>query len=298
MLCRMLGRVAVLGLFAFSGWAQEFRGTITGRITDAQKASVPNVKIVVTLVSTGGRSQTTSGTDGLYTIPFLAPGAYKMEAEASGFKRYLREGIEVTAGERVGLDIELQIGQLTETISVTADAPMLDTTSATAGQVINSMQVENMPLNGRTPLSLAQLAMGVVPNSDPKFNRPFDNAGPSGFSMGGAPAQQNELLVDGAPDTTWDQRVSYNPPVDAVQEVRVHAFEADAAYGHTGGGTANVVMRSGTNSVHGSVYEFNQVSALQATNFFTNKGGQKKPVGRYNQMGRHRRRPALGAQGF
>src|SRR5215472_12112972 len=285
MLCRMLGRVAVLGLFAFSGWAQEFRGTITGRITDAQKASVPNVKIVVTLVSTGGRSQTTSGTDGLYTIPFLAPGAYKMEAEASGFKRYLREGIEVTAGERVGLDIELTIGQLSETVSVTADAPVLDTTSATAGQVINSAQVENMPMNGRTPLVLAQLAMGVVPNSDPKFNRPFDNAGPSGFSMGGAPAQTNELLVDGAPDTTWDQRVSYNPPVDAVQEVRVHAFEADAAYGHTGGGTANVIMRSGSNAIHGSVYEFNQVSALQATNFFTNKAGQIKPVGRYNQWG-------------
>ncbi len=140
-------------------------------------------------------------------------------------------------------------------------------------------------MNGRTPLVLAQLAMGVVPNSDPKFNRPFDNAGPSGFSMGGAPSQQNELLVDGAPDTTWDLRVSYNPPVDAVQEVRVHAFEADAAYGHTGGGTANVIMRSGTNAIHGSLYEFNQVSALQATNFFTNKAGQIKPVGRYNQWG-------------
>ncbi|HEV3202665.1 MAG TPA: carboxypeptidase regulatory-like domain-containing protein, partial [Bryobacteraceae bacterium] len=247
--------------------------------------SVPNAKIVVTLVSTGARSQTTTSPDGLYTIPFLAPGIYRLEAEGSGFKRYVRDGVEVTAGERVGLDIELTIGQLTETISVTADAPMLDTTSATAGQVINSAQVENMPMNGRTPLVLAQLAMGVVPNSDPKFNRPFDNAGPSGFSMGGAPAQTNELLVDGAPDTTWDLRVSYNPPVDAVQEVRVHAFEADAAYGHTGGGTANVVMRGGTNAVHGSLYEFNQVSALQATNFFTNKAGQIKPVGRYNQWG-------------
>jgi len=127
--------------------------------------------------------------------------------------------------------------------------------------------------------------MGVVPNSDPKFNRPFDNAGPSGFSMGGAPAQQNELLIDGSPDTTWDLRVAYNPPVDAVQEVRVHAFEADAAYGHTGGGTANVIMRGGTNDIHGSLYEFNQVSKLQATNFFTNKAGQKKPVGRFNQWG-------------
>jgi hypothetical protein len=282
---RIVFGLVVLSLLALIAPAQEFRGTITGRVTDAQQASVPNAKIQVTLLSTGARSNTTSGTEGLYTIPFLAPGTYKMEVEASGFKRYVREGLEVAAGERLGLDIEMAIGQLTETVSVTAEAPILDTTSATAGQVIGSGQVENMPLNGRTPLSLAQLAMGVVPNSDPKFNRPFDNAGPSGFSMGGAPAQTNELLIDGAPDTTWDNRVSYNPPVDAVQEVRVHAFEADAAYGHTGGGTANVVMRSGGNSIHGSLYEFNQVSALQATNFFTNKGGGKKPVGRYNQWG-------------
>jgi hypothetical protein len=284
----MLRCIATAFLCAFlsvSAFAQEFRGTITGRVTDAEAASIPNAKIVVTLVSTGGRSQTATGPDGLYTVPFLAPGTYKLEAEASGFKRHVRDAIEVNAGDRVGIDIELALGQLNETITVTSEASMLDTTSATAGQVINSAQVENLPMNGRTPLVLAQLAMGVVPNSDPKFNRPFDNAGPSGFSMGGAPSQQNELLVDGAPDTTWDLRVSYNPPVDAVQEVRVHAFEADAAYGHTGGGTANVIMRSGTNAIHGSLYEFNQVSALQATNFFTNKAGQIKPVGRYNQWG-------------
>ncbi len=242
-------------------------------------------RISVTLVSTGSRSNTTTGPDGLYTIPFLAPGAYRVEAEAQGFKKYVREGVELSAGERQGLDIKLEIGQISETVSVTADAPLLESTTATAGQVITSAQVESLPMNGRTPLVLAQAAFGVIPNSDPKFNRPFDNAGPSGFSMGGAPAQTNELLVDGSPDTTWDNRVSYNPPVDAVQEVRVHVFEADAAYGHTGGGTANVIMRSGTNNIHGSLYEFNQVSALAATNFFTNKAGQTKPPGRYNQWG-------------
>lgn len=265
--------------------AQEFRGTITGRVVDAQGASVPNARITVVLISTGARSNTTTGGDGLYTIPFLTPGRYRLEVEASGFKHYVQDNLEVNAGDRVGIDVHLDLGQINETVTVTAEAPLLDTTTATAGQVINSSQVENMPMNGRTPLVLAQLAFGVVPNSDPKFNRPFDNAGPSGFSMGGAPAQTNELLVDGSPDTTWDLRVSYNPPVDAVQEVRVHAFEADAAYGHTGGGTANVVMRGGTNDLHGSLYEFNQVSTLQATNFFTNKAGQLKPPGRYNQWG-------------
>ena len=266
-------------------YAQEFRGTVTGRVVDAQSAAVPNAKIVAVLVATGAQSVTNTGLDGQFTIPFLSPGTYRVEADAPGFKKYIRENLGVSAGDRVAVDIQLQVGQQTETITVSADAPMLDTTTATAGQVINSAQVENLPMNGRTPLVLAQLAFGVVPNSDPKFNRPFDNAGPSGFSMGGAPSQTNELLVDGAPDTTWDLRVAYNPPVDAVQEVRVHAFEADAAYGHTGGGTANVVMKGGTNAIHGSLYEFNQVSKLQATNFFTNKAGQIKPVGRYNQWG-------------
>src|ERR1700682_5311221 len=215
-------------LISAAAWSQEFRATITGRVVDVQNAVVAGAKITITLVATGSKSETTSGSDGSYTVPFLPPGLYRVEAQGSGFKRYVRDGLDVNAGERIGLDIRLELGQLTESVTVTAEAPMLDTSSATTGQVISSNQVENMPMNGRTPLVLAQLAFGVVPNSDPKFNRPFEIAAPPGSSMGGAPPQNNELLVDGAPDTTWDLRVSYNPPVDAVQEVRVHVFEADA----------------------------------------------------------------------
>src|SRR5260370_40386317 len=100
--------LAILSLLVLSASAQEFRGTMTGRVTDAQSASVPNAKVAVTLVSTGGRSQTTTGTDGQYTIPFLAPGTYRLEAEASGFKHYVRDGIEVSAGDGVGIDIGMQ----------------------------------------------------------------------------------------------------------------------------------------------------------------------------------------------
>ena len=162
---------------------------------------------------------------------------------------------------------------------------MLQTTTASTGQVISSAQIENMPVSGRTPLALAQLAFGVVPNTDPRFTRPFDNAGPSGFSMGGAPAQVNELLIDGAADNTGDLRVAYNPPMDAVTEVKAESFQADAAYGHSGGGTVNIITRSGTNQFHGTLYEFNQNSAFNATPFFTNKAGAKKPVSRFNQYG-------------
>ena len=284
-----MSRVCLVAVFilslAFALTAQEFRGTIIGRVTDPQGAVVPHAKIAATLVTTGSRSETESTAEGQFTLPFLAPGDYSIEVLAAGFKRYVRQNVTLGAGERPEIDARLELGAATETINVTEEAPLLETTSASVGQVINARQVENMPMNGRTPLVLAQLAMGVVPNSDPKFNRPFDNAGPSGFSMGGAAAQTNELLIDGAPDTTGNLRVAYNPPVDAVAEVRVHAFEADAAYGHTGGGTANVVLKGGTNDFHGSLYEFNQTSALAASSFFTNAAGLKNPVTRYNQYG-------------
>lgn len=282
---RLLRTVAVAALAFSCAHAQEFRATLQGRVTDPQGALVPSAQIVATLTATGAKSQTVASNSGEFTIPFLAPGEYQVDIEAAGFKHYSRKAVTLGAGEHINLEVALEVGATSETINVTADAPLLETTTATMGQTIDAHQVENMPMNGRTPLVLAQLAMGVVPNSDPKFNRPFDNAGPSGFSMGGAPAQSNELLVDGAPDTTGNSRVAYNPPVDAVSEVRVHAFESDAAYGHTGGGTANVVLKGGTNTLRGSLYEFNQTSALAATPFFTNAAGQKNPVTRYNQYG-------------
>jgi hypothetical protein len=267
------------------GLAQEYRSTLSGRVLDAQQAVIPNARVVAVQVETGARYETVSGTDGQYTLPFLPPGAYNLTAEGPGFKRYVRENVQVTTNERRTLDIQLEVGQLTETVTVTAETSLLETATASTGQVITARQIENMPMNGRTPLVLAQLAFGVTPASDPRFYRPFDNAGPSGFSMGGAPAQTNELLLDGAPDTTRNMRVAYNPPVDAVTEVKVETFMADAAYGHTAGGTVNVVLKGGTNGLHGSAYNFNQVSALAATPFFTNRAGLKKPVTRYNQFG-------------
>jgi Carboxypeptidase regulatory-like domain len=276
---------ATMLLFAATCTSQEFRATISGRITDAQNAIVPSVKITVVQIGTEAKFETVSDHDGLYAIPFLPPATYRLTAEAPGFKRYMRDNLAAGANERVGVDIQMEVGVVSETINVTAEASVLQTTTASTGQLISSAQIENMPVSGRTPLALAQLAFGVVPNTDPRFTRPFDNAGPSGFSMGGAPAQVNELLIDGAADNTGDLRVAYNPPMDAVTEVKAESFQADAAYGHSGGGTVNIITRGGTNQFHGTLYEFNQNSAFNATPFFTNKAGAKKPVSRYNQYG-------------
>ncbi len=276
---------ASLLVFAAVCSAQEFRATISGRVTDAQHSVVPSVRISAVQIGTEAKFETVSDHDGLYALPFLPPAAYRLTAEAPGFKRYVRDNLAAGANERLGIDIQMEVGVVSETINVLAEATVLQTTTASTGQVISSAQIENMPVSGRTPLALAQLAFGVVPNTDPRFTRPFDNAGPSGFSMGGAPAQVNELLIDGAADNTGDLRVAYNPPMDAVTEVKAESFQADAAYGHSGGGTVNIITRSGTNQFHGTLYEFNQNSAFNATPFFTNKAGAKKPVSRYNQYG-------------
>ena len=277
--------LAGLCLFAATSMAQEFRATISGRVSDAQNAVIAGAKIIATQIGTEAKFETVSAADGLYTIPFLTPGTYRLTSENSGFKRYSRENLAVGTNQRLGIDIQMEVGAVTETINVSSEAPILTTTSASTGQVISSAQIENMPVSGRTPLALAQLAFGVVPNTDPRFTRPFDNAGPSGFSMGGAPSQVNELLLDGAADNTGNLRVAYNPPMDAVTEVKAEAFQADAAYGHSGGGTVNIITKGGTNDFHGTLYEFNQNSAFNATPFFTNKAGAKKPVSRFNQYG-------------
>ncbi len=265
--------------------AQEYRSTLSGRVIDASGATIPNAKIVATETNTGAKAEATTTTEGTYTLPFLTPGPYQLVVEANGFKKYTQSGITIGTNVRLSQDVVMQIGSQTESVTVTADVALLNTASASVGQVITSSQIENMPMNGRTPLTMAQLAFGVTPSSDPRFTRPFDNAGPSGFSMGGGQGGSNELLLDGAPDMTRNRRVAFNPPVDAVAEVKVEAFQPDAALGNTAGGTVNVVMKGGTNEFHGSLYEFNQTSALKATPFFTNAANQRKPVTRFNQYG-------------
>ncbi len=275
----------VLLLAASAAFAQEFRSTIAGRVTDPSGSAVVNVKVVAAETQTGAKYEAPTGQGGEYTLPFLPPGPYTITAEITGFRKHVQAGVTVSANQRLTIDIALQLGSQSDSVTVSADVQMLQTASASVGQVIGESQIAVMPMNGRTPLSLAQLSFGVTPSSDPRFTRPFDNGGPAGFSMGGGQSQANELLLDGSPDMTRNRRVAYNPPVDAVQEIKVEAFQPDAAYGNTGGGTVNVVMKGGTNAFHGSLYEFHQNQQLKATPFFTNAASQKKPVTRFNQYG-------------
>ena len=267
------------------GFAQEFRATLNGRVTDTQGAVVPGAKISVVNQESHARTETVTGPDGFYNIPFLAPAAYTISVEAPGFKHYTREGVRLSVNDRVTVDATLELGGVNEQVTVSAEAPLVQTATASTGEVLESRQVSDLPLAGRAALILSQVAYGVVPTGNIQFVRPYDASGPSGISMGGAPSQTNELLMDGAPITTANLRAAYQPPLDAVGEVKVEVFQADAGYGHTGGGTINVITKSGTNQFHGTASEYNQVSALAANLFFANAAGQPKAVTRYNQYG-------------
>jgi len=265
--------------------AQVSRGTVSGRITDTTGAVIPSAPILATEQSTGTNYKAVSGGDGNYTIPFLSPGKYRVTAVVTGFKSFVRQNVVVDANEHVGLDIQLEIGLVTEVVTVNAQTTLLETSSASTGQVLDNEDIENMPVNGRTPLILSQLAYGAISTGNPQFNHPYDNSGPSSVALGGGAAKKNELLMDGAPDGGADGTIAYSPPMDATEQVKVETFQSDAAYGHTSGGTVNQVTKSGTNVLHGSAYEFIQISALNDTPYFTKAAGQKKAVTHFHQFG-------------
>src|ERR1051326_350660 len=283
-------RILVLAaLIASWSAAQEFRSTLTGKVTDPSGAIVPNAVVIGVKTDTNSRFETKSNAEGLYTIPFLPPGVYDLTTEAPGFKKFVQAGIQIGSDLRVAQDIVLQIGASSESVTVTADAAQLESVSASTGQVITTREVETLPVNGRAPMDLAVLGYGVVNTGTRDQNRPFENSGFSTFAMGGAATGANAALLDGVPNVGTlgeaSTRISFSPPVDSVVDVKVEAFNVDASYGGFGGGTVEVTTKGGTNELHGSASEFNQISNLAGTPFFTNAARGKKPPYRQNLWG-------------
>ena len=205
--------------------------------------ALPGVTVSIVETRTGVRTQAVTGASGQYVAPFLAPGDYDVTAELAGFKQVSRKALHVEAGSNPIIDLTLEVGSVTESVQVHAEVPILNTANASVGQTITTKEVEDLPLNGRTPMMLAQLAIGVVATSNPSLIHPFDTNAAAGWSIGGTPSQTSELLLDGAPDEIWSGSLAYSPPQDAVQEVSVKAFNTDAAVRpHAFGGTLNQVL--------------------------------------------------------
>jgi hypothetical protein len=270
-------------------FAQEFRSTLTGRVTDPSGAPVPRAKVTVTKTDTNTPFETVSTAEGIYTAPFLPPGPYKIEVTAQGFETYAQSGIQLGSNTRVAVDVKLTIGANTQSVSVTADAPAIESVTASAGQVITTHEVENLPINGRAPMDLAVMGYGVVNTGTRDQNRPFENSGFSAFAMGGAASGANAAFLDGVPNVgtvgTSGTRIGFSPLVDAVEDVKVEVFNVDASMGGFGGGTVEITTKSGTNQLHGAASEYNENNRLTATPFFTNAARGSKTIFRSNQWG-------------
>ncbi|HEX8847251.1 MAG TPA: carboxypeptidase regulatory-like domain-containing protein [Pyrinomonadaceae bacterium] len=265
--------------------AQEFRGSITGRVMDAAGAVVPGAQVSATNPATNTSTWATTDDSGDYTILFLNPGKYNLTVEARGFKKLLRQDVEVRVGDKLTLDLTLEVGEIVETVNITTETPLLEAATASSGQVIDRRRISELPLSDGNPFVLSRLAPGITYTGDLKFSRPFDNLGTSSVVSQGAPGG-NEFTLDGSPNTHGrEPRVSFVPPADAVQEFKVVTNSFDAQQGHTAGANIDVTLRNGTNDFHGSLYEFVRNDILSANDFFLNRAGQERDALRYNRYG-------------
>jgi hypothetical protein len=280
-----LGVLAALAAFSVVSYAQEFRGSLLGTVTDASGGVVPGAAVAAVNLATNVRVVATTTDSGTFTIPFVLPGNYRVTVESSGFKTAVIESVEVQVQQRVRLDFQLEPGMVSESITVTSEAPLLDVNDASLGEVINLRQIIELPQAGRNAYLQARIAPGIMPTDTRLFARVFDNGAVSNISISGAPNRSNDMLLDGIPNADNTNTVAFIPTVDAVAEMKAQTNTYDAEFGRAAGGTVNITVRSGTNQFHGSLLHFLRNDALEANSFFNNRSGQPKPRQRYNQFG-------------
>ena len=279
---------AILTLIAPNAtFAQEFRATIRGQVIDSSKGALPGATVTVQNAETNEIATAVTNQGGTFTVPFLRPGSYTVTVELSGFQKYTRSGMVLQVNETATINVEMGVGGLTEEVSVTAESPLLETSNASRGTVIDSARIAELPLQSRSPMALAVLVAGVNYNAQAIYLRPFDNGALADWSMNGGQNRNNEFLLDGAPNNAnqGGNNIAYVPPAEAVQEFKVSTNSYDAQYGRTAGGVVNMSLKSGTNAFHGVGYDFMRRKALAANSFLLNSRSAPKTDQYIDQYG-------------
>src|SRR3954470_17213193 len=276
--CHSLLCIALLAMFASSATAQEFRATVKGQVVDSSQAALPGATITVRNQETGEVGTATSNSEGNYTVPFLRPGVYSVTVEMEGFQKYTRTDMRLEVSQVAVINAQLGVGGLAESVNVSAEAPLLETSNANRGTVIDQARIAELPLQSRSPMALATLVAGVNYNAQAVYLRPFDNGALADWSMNGGQNRNNEFLLDGAPNNAnqGGNNIAYVPPAEAVQEFKVATNSYDAQYGRTAGGVVNMSLKSGTNTLHGVGYEFYRRKWLDANSFLLNAASKPK----------------------
>jgi len=265
--------------------AQEVRASLSGIISDPSGAPIPAAQITVTNIAKNTRIVSTSNESGLFSTPLLEPAAYTIAVEKDGFRRVVRENVVLQSLDKARLDIQLQVGAVSDSVTVNAAVSQLQTETANRDTAINNQLIANLPTQGRNPFQIAWAAPGVFKAGGWRYLRSFDIAGTTGFSVNGGRSGENEVLLDGMSNVRSSRTVIHVPTMESVQEFKVLTNTYDAQYGRTGGGIVTMVTKSGTNQLHGNLFEYFQNDKLNANQFELNAGGIKKSPNNINAYG-------------
>src|SRR6266446_3769053 len=268
-------------------------GALTGVTTDASRAVIPGVEMTLTNEATREARTAISGENGGYSLPLLTPGSYRLEAALSGFKTALRSGIRISVTETTRLDVQLEVGGLSESVNVEAAPVMVQQESSALGRVVSDTVVSNLPLVNRNFTQILGLSAGITVDVTHagELGRGSGGQVTSRTSVNGARSFDNSFQLDGIDSNDFEASDGGNtggtavPNPDAIAEFKVQTGQADASFGRNAGAHVNIITKSGQNDLHGSAFEFFRNEALNANDFFFNKTGQKKPVVRQNHYG-------------
>ncbi|PYR40282.1 MAG: hypothetical protein DMF93_11470, partial [Acidobacteria bacterium] len=257
----------LLLLVAAVAGAQQFTGGVRGEVRD-QNGVIPGVAVTLVNEATNISREVVTNAVGQYNFPAVAPGTYTLKTQLTGYKTYESKGLIVGTQQFITLDVMLQIGALEESITVTGQSPLIDTSNASTGGVLDRQALESLPAPGRNAFLIGITVPTFTPVGDPQFNRQQDQTNASRVSLGGGGVRANNYLLDGVPITELRGRAVLNPTIEAVEDVKVQVHTYDAEMGRTGGGVFNVTARSGTNSMHGSGFYQTRPVWGQSLNFF------------------------------
>src|SRR5215831_11392060 len=278
LLCITLAAVGLL-------WSQSsYTAAVRGVVMDATGAAVPGARVTLTESDRNVPHTVSADEAGRYAMTALPPGKYSLNVEAPGFKRYTQTDIPLAVQQQATFDVVMQIGELTTTVEVQSQAPLLNTTISTLGQVIENRYMMALPNIGRNPLSLLNLTPGVT-GAGGGFNPTNTN-----FVANGTRNSTSDVLVDGALVNVTEQNsgvtdLKWTPSVDAVQEFKMQTNFFGAEYAQSGGAIINMVTKSGTNAFHGDAYDFLRDSSLNANSWAANRNGSAKPYYHRDQVG-------------
>lgn len=266
----------ILAWFAAAAcYGQGDRGLLTGIVKDPSGAAIAGAAIQAVHVATNVATNTQTNAEGNYSLSYLLPGDYTITVNKSGFKQFQRSGVRVAVNDRLTLNVQMELGDVTEKMVVNAEAPLLETTSSSTGTLIDHRRLTELPLFYGNPMMLQFLAPGITWNAPLHYQAPWDTSGAALSSINGSQNQAIDFQVDGVMNNRRNNNLAYTPSVEFVQEYKVETLAYDAAQGH-GAAWVNASMKSGTNQIHGSAYYYIQNKNLNANGFYNNLAGQPK----------------------